>query len=264
MSEVGRSDALERRHYDAVFAVLEACERCGSVAELGEAVTESLASAYDMGSTTFFSGDSLAMVFADPAPVIIGSTRPMLPEYQEKRWRDDVFSAPTSMRALFETGVATLFENHRLAPEHHAYVVDYLQRHRVHAAAAVSLQLPGGRRGLVGLFDRDDHRIGPREVQSLRLLVRPLNRITQALPDEAAPSDPLSVLSPRHAEVARLVAEGLGNAAIGEILVLHHDSVKKYVSRILTATGCANRTELALRVRAARASHPLPSEEEPS
>jgi len=40
----------------------------------------------------------------------------------------------------------------------------------------------------------------------------------------------------------------LTNAAIGRRLALAEDTVKKYVSRMLAATDCRSRTELALLV----------------
>lgn len=50
----------------------------------------------------------------------------------------------------------------------------------------------------------------------------------------------------------QLVADGLSNAQIAETLSLAEDSVKKYVSRILGATGCQSRMELALLARSSR------------
>ncbi|GAA3294224.1 response regulator transcription factor [Dactylosporangium vinaceum] len=56
----------------------------------------------------------------------------------------------------------------------------------------------------------------------------------------------LSTLSPREADVLRLVAEGLSNADIGTHLHMTEPSVKTHVSRILTKLDCTNRVQAAL------------------
>ena len=62
----------------------------------------------------------------------------------------------------------------------------------------------------------------------------------------------LAVLSPREAEIAGLVAEGLSNAEIGRRVHMSEPTIKTYVSRVLTKLDCGNRVEVALLVRDAR------------
>lgn len=62
----------------------------------------------------------------------------------------------------------------------------------------------------------------------------------------------LAALSPREADVLRLVADGLSNAGIGARLRMSEPSVKTYVSRVLTKLGCANRVQAALLYRESR------------
>ena len=66
-----------------------------------------------------------------------------------------------------------------------------------------------------------------------------------------APEDPLARvgLTEREREILVLLAGGRSNPQIAETLCLADDSVKKYVSRILAATGCQSRMELALLAR---------------
>ncbi|WP_426508278.1 response regulator [Dactylosporangium sp. McL0621] len=64
-----------------------------------------------------------------------------------------------------------------------------------------------------------------------------------------AAGDRLAALSPREADVLRLVAEGLSNAGIGARLRMSEPSVKTYVSRVLTKLDCANRVQAALLYR---------------
>jgi DNA-binding CsgD family transcriptional regulator len=52
-------------------------------------------------------------------------------------------------------------------------------------------------------------------------------------------------LSPREAEVLRLIAEGKSNQQIAAELVISFNTVQRHVSNILTKTSLANRTEAA-------------------
>jgi DNA-binding CsgD family transcriptional regulator len=52
-------------------------------------------------------------------------------------------------------------------------------------------------------------------------------------------------LSPREAEVLRLIAVGKSNQQIAEALVISHNTVIRHVSNIFAKTGVANRTEAA-------------------
>lgn len=241
---------LETHQYRRVFDVLAACDSATNLSQFRELVVDSIARAYRVASTTFFVGSTTQAACADPDPVILGSTKGMLPEYQENWYRYDIFAAEETRSQFNTSRVATLAEITNLSSEPRHYVADYLFRHDVRSATAVCLDLAGGRRALIGLFDRDPHRVGAGELASLRLLAAPLSRIAQTLPDAAVTAVSMSTLSPRQAEVARLVAQGLSNHDIAVLLTLHEDSIKKYVSRILAELGCRNRTELALMVRA--------------
>ncbi|MFJ2514907.1 response regulator [Streptomyces griseoviridis] len=106
-------------------------------------------------------------------------------------------------------------------------------------AAGESLLAPAVTRALVGRFaDR----------------IRPESR-GPALPRE------LSVLAPRETEVLTLIAEGLSNAEIADRLVLSRETVKTYVSRILTKLDLRDRVQavvLAHRVGLMAARDPSP------
>ncbi|MFJ8277744.1 response regulator [Streptomyces griseoviridis] len=106
-------------------------------------------------------------------------------------------------------------------------------------AAGESLLAPAVTRALVGRFaDR----------------IRPESR-GPSLPRE------LSVLAPRETEVLTLIAEGLSNAEIADRLVLSRETVKTYVSRILTKLDLRDRVQavvLAHRVGLMAARDPSP------
>lgn len=240
---------LDLRYYKMAFDVLEDCDGARSLHELKERLVTSLGRTYRVASTTFFVGQSVSLACLDPNPVIVGVTRSMLPEYQEVWQRHDLFASADTAPALRASRVASLSEATSLSASPKHYVSDYLLRHDIQCAAAISLDISGDRTALVGLFDRDRHRLGDGELASLRLLAKPLSRLAGAVPDDVRPSRALPRLTPRHAEVVRLVGEGLSNRAIAVRLSVNEDTVKKYVSRILAESGCRNRTELALLFR---------------
>ncbi|MFD7940856.1 response regulator [Streptomyces sp. NPDC059755] len=75
-----------------------------------------------------------------------------------------------------------------------------------------------------------------------QLVGRFADRIRPPARGSAAP-EALSVLAPRETEVLKLIAEGLSNAEIADRLVLSRETVKTYVSRILTKLDLRDRVQ---------------------
>jgi DNA-binding CsgD family transcriptional regulator len=239
---------LREADYQRVFDVLERCDEASSVPDFAARLMDALAGTFNLRHTTFFSGATFRAAFGDASPLLNGRTPAMFPEYHD-RWSDrDAFATAEPMRLLRETNVASLSEVRHLDGVAAAYLHGFMFRHGLYSVTGMRLRLPGGGQGMVGLFDQDPRAVGERELAALRLLARQLNVISRNLPAPEQRPDPLAGLSQRSREVAALVAEGLTNAAIADQLSLAEDTVKKYVSRTLAATGCRSRTELALLV----------------
>ena len=213
---------------------------------------QALGTHFALKHVSVFAGATFHTIFGDVAPLTEGHTSKMLPEYQERWSRYDVFGTPVAMRQLVSSGVSSLAELKSLKvlpASAEAYV-----RHFLHAswgmecAAALRLELTGGHTALIGMFDPQPDKLGPSELGTLRLLSRQLSAIARSLP-VTRPHAVLAGFSDRQKQVVQLVADGLSNAEIAQTLSLAEDSVKKYVSRILSGTGCQSRMELALLAR---------------
>jgi DNA-binding NarL/FixJ family response regulator len=114
------------------------------------------------------------------------------------------------------------------------------------------------RNSFVGLFGSDDPAKERRDAYLLRRMAAPLNAISRSMSATTSRRGPEVVdgLTARQREVALLIAEGLSNAAIAELLVLREDTVKKYVSGILATLKCQSRTQVALLIKESQSAMP--------
>lgn len=101
--------------------------------------------------------------------------------------------------------------------------------------------------------------IGNTELQYL------VDALTQSRPLRVVNADGLNLLSRREEEVMRLVAEGLGNRDIADLLNLSEHTVKNYLFHIFDKLGISNRVELVLyAVSNPKTTLPATSEQEKS
>lgn len=247
-----RSTPLLAADYERAFRVLERCDNASCLSDFKGQVVEALGTVFNYQHVSFFAGPTFSTTFADSAPIVAGTTRHMLPEYHDRWYQHDVFSAPTSLRMLQASGVASTAElaaQGGLPANATAYVHHFVANTwDMQAAACMRIDLHGMHTGLVGIFCTDEHQMGPVELATLRILSRQLSAVARGIPFVSARDD-FRDLTERQREVIHLIAEGLSNAQIAEALCLAEDSIKKYVSRIFALTGCQTRMELALLAR---------------
>lgn len=246
----------------AAFDVLRLCDSAAQLSDFKAQVVDAVGRVLGFRNVSFFSGPTLGTVFSDSDPIVSGVTSAMLPEYHGRWSQHDVFATPSSVRMLQAGGVASIPElagRGVLPPGADAYVRHFVAGSwRMETAAAVRIDLYGLRVGLVGIFCADGQALGPRELATLRLLSRQLSAVARGVPANSGPETFIE-LTDRQREVVHLIASGLSNAQIASTLTLAEDSVKKHISRILAATGCVSRIELAL---AARATPQRPTRQE--
>jgi DNA-binding CsgD family transcriptional regulator len=241
---------LSVNDYRRAFQVIEDCDRIGTLDEFRPALLDSLARRFGYRTTTFFHGTAFSTLWLDPEPLQTGKAIGMLGPYRDGWYQHDIFATAQARSAFARSRVATTSELSNLPPGASQFLSEYLYPATLHSAAAFLLDVSGDQAALVGIFS-DRESISAREVATLRVLARPLNALTRALRPGERPDFErvLLQLTPRQREVAYLVADGLSNISIAELLWVSEDTVKKYVSAVLAHLGCESRTQLALFVR---------------
>ncbi|GAA3954726.1 response regulator transcription factor [Gordonia caeni] len=239
-------DGLPEKHIRAILNVLARCSGITDPEEFRTNVVDGISTNFGIRDVTFFSGRSFDDAFSDPDPILTGAASHLLDEYQS-RWRDkDIFATSAARQVLMRNGYVQLADFTTLPAPQHSYVVDYLLPHGMTVASAIHLKTKTGD-ALVGLFD-SDRELDRDETIAVRFLGAQLQAHAAAVPFGEEDTTLSALLSPRQLEVAKLVVEGLSNAEIARVMSLTEQSVKKYMSRIFAATGCANRAALTTRV----------------
>jgi len=235
---------LPRAQYERVFAVLERCDAARTIPEFKELVLDSLASAFSYRNLTCFAGQTIKDAFTDRTPSLRGSCVTSWPGYRD-RWHEiDVLSSDESCRILSREGLSDIDRLRTVPAWGREYIDGHMRQWGYRSSAIMHLRFPRGGHALVGLTDPEPRLIDDASAASLRLLSRHLSAISRRIPDEVTAPP---VLSGRLRDVAALVGEGRANREIAETLHLSLDTVKKYVSRVLAATGCRSRAEYVAR-----------------
>nr|WP_232715421.1 helix-turn-helix transcriptional regulator [Gordonia metallireducens] len=240
---VSQTVALPVDEYERMFAILDVCSRAETLDAFKNVLMGALHEHYDCLNTTFFAGPTFVTAFSDPDPVVTGRIMPVIDEYQARWYPKDVFASAQSRAALSKNPAISAGKLGGLAGDSISYLQDFLYRKQLHSAAVMHLDLANDCHGLVGLFDSEGREPDRVRLHAMGLLSRQLSNLAKLLPGQPLPSW-RECLSPRQIELAELVADGHTNEEIASILNLGVDTVKKYVSRVFTATRVRNRAEL--------------------
>jgi DNA-binding NarL/FixJ family response regulator len=99
---------------------------------------------------------------------------------------------------------------------------------------------------VVSLLDPRPGAFGPRDRAVAAVFGRHLGNLLRFYVRASSGTDVTAKLSARERDVVRLVAEGHSNRQVAEALCISVDTVKHHLTHALVATGCSNRTQLAI------------------
>jgi len=237
--------------YARVFSALEHCSSARDAQAFRVRVAEALTGIFDHRHIALFMAPTFGEVFQDPEPFLRGPSTRLVDPYRERWARHDVNASPQAADLLRRNNAFLVSDLRRLVGQHRTYMQDFLWPNRLRAHMTMMFDVPGGH-CMVGIYHPAAEHFGTEDLQAMRLLGRHLGTVSRGLPALGTGAS-LAGLSPRLRQVAELIGDGLSNDEIARTLGLSADTVKKHVSRTLRTAGVRNRTELAVRCRAAKA-----------
>lgn len=235
--------------YERILDVLDACAGARSLAALRETLLESLASRFGYRHAAVFTGPTRTRLFEHDGALGLGRVARMLPAYIEHGHRCDPLAQLAARRGAGTAGCALVLDQTRpyLTDENRTYLDRYLYKSGLHAMLCVEGAGQAVHLGL-GLCDEQENSFGAREIAVMRRLGRVLTRQAELLARLPPAPGWVSGLTPREAEVARLVGRGCTNQDIATALCITVDTVKKHVKAACVKAAVANRAGLAARI----------------
>ena len=251
------SAPLELRDYERILRLLEDCGSARSLGSFRETVLEGLARHLGYRNATFFVGATPAAVFADPEPVTTGRPSRMVPAYVEMFNQLDPF-ARLARRSPHPSAAPLSLDSftHLRHPDHREYLDRFLFRHGIHAKVVIPLRnqvMAGG----IGLLAEEAGTFGPSDMARAMAVMPHLANFFM-LHTVSGDALPISGLTVRQTEIARMAVNGTTNRQIAQALFITVDTVKKHLTSVYDAVGCTNRTELAAKWHTS-GSRPLPA-----
>lgn len=240
---------LEARDYERIMKVLEDCSTARSLTEYREALLGSLASRCGYRHSTILVGPTHDRVFQDAGAYALGHVR-LLPSCLEPFHRWDPLaqlaaclpaSAPRSRPLILEAALPYLTPEHRPFFDQHLYPAGF---HSV----LVKEWAGTAAHGPFVLFAEEEGAFRARDITLVTRLGPILAQQIDLLAQLPQPSAWMERLTPREAEVARLVRHGCTNHEIASSLHITSDTVKKHVKAACVKAGAANRAGLAARM----------------
>ncbi len=257
--QVPRDLALGAAELRGVLRVVEDCERAASLPAFREAALDGMARHLGYRHSAFFLGSSPQSTFQDARPTGRGLALRMAGPFLERYRSLEVFNDPESLRLMWERGLVTLDEiGVPDRPEVRLRLERFLRAHGIHAKLLIRLAGSGGVGAVVSLLDPRPGAFGPRDRAVGAVLARHLGNLLRFYIRVNPGPAVTAKLSARERDVVRLVAEGQSNRQVAEALCISIDTVKHHLTHALVATGCSNRTQLALAWQREMGSMPAP------
>ncbi|MEV0405936.1 helix-turn-helix transcriptional regulator [Actinoallomurus sp. NPDC050550] len=171
-----------------------------------------------------------------------------LEEYLDRWYMRNPFKTPTAGRLLDREGYISLRDLEGGSTIHEwSFVERYLHRHRIADILNGRIVGKAGGAALVCVYFDDESALREHDRAMMGHLNRYLGPWLDRHFSRLRDSSPVPAgLSGREEQVARMVASGLSNVQIARRLHITVDTVKKHLTRAMSKTGCANRTQLAL------------------
>ncbi|QFY14238.1 LuxR family transcriptional regulator [Nonomuraea phyllanthi] len=239
-------EPLATEDYRRLFGVMEAIDHAADLTEFRECLVRALQTWFGFHGVAVLHGDTLAEAVQSDCGVLSGYSPDFLTEYQAGWIGLDPFRDENSFGVLMDSGVIRLGD----LPDDAGFVARFLSRHGITDKAAMVID--AGQAGVVyvGVAVQDLPRVPERDLAVLRHLRRHLaplatEQLNRQRDQRAARA--YWRLTPREWDVADLAAQGMTNRQIADRLFITIDTVKKHLTRVLAETGCASRTQLAVR-----------------
>ncbi|WP_344665249.1 helix-turn-helix transcriptional regulator [Catenulispora yoronensis] len=238
-------EPLSPEDYRRAIGVVEAVDRAGDLAEFRERLVRALKTWFGFLGVTVLHGDTSADALEAGCGVQSGYSAEFMARYADGWVLEDPFRSEAFLVRLADAGVLRLSDIASDSP----FVSQYLRPHGVTDKAAMLIDAGPSGVLLVSVAVRDGvPRVPDRDLAVLRVLRRHLAPLAteQLARHRVRAAHNRWRLTPREWDVADLAAQGLTNRQIAGRLFIGVDTVKKHLTRVLAATSCASRTQLAV------------------
>jgi len=246
-------EPLSPADHRRLIGVIEAVDRAPDLGAFEEQLLGALQSWFGYTTIAVLHGRTLSEALREGQGIKSGYSQRFLNEYAARWITSDPFLTPTARRLLTERSVVTLQDLDPAAvPAHRRYAEQFLLPHGIRDK--MGMVIDSGPQGVVyvGAVVEGAAVVPARDLAVMRRLSRHLAPFVadQLERDHAQPYLRRAWrLTPREREVAGLAAQGFTNQQIAQRLFVGVGTVKKHLTRVLAETGCASRTQLAVRWR---------------
>lgn len=234
--------------YERILEVVGECGGAGSLTALRERVLESLASRFGYRNATLLIGPTRGRIFQDAGVLSLGRVGRIIPSYIEHYHRWDPLAQLVARYGVTAAGRTLVLDQALpyLTDENRMFLDRHLYKDGFHAVLCTEGAGDAVHLG-IALFDEQESAFGARDIAVMQRLGRLLTRQAELLTRLPQTPEWAARLTPREAEVARLVGRGCTNREIAATLHITVDTVKKHVKAACVKAGAVNRTDLTAR-----------------